>query len=175
MVRSKFIRWALVLLILGGAVTVIVKYRIERNKLKAEAELARRSSNSKPKRIPVEEPPEEPAPPPPKPPKVTVLGPAAKEHLAEKSFISSLRAALQWRSSQPQGPETDRVLMEKLTAIAVNDLPPERKSAWLSLLEAWRGLANAKAEDPQLKEQGQKAAETLNLMFKAHGDLDLVF
>ncbi|QIF03244.1 hypothetical protein G5S37_17510 [Roseimicrobium sp. ORNL1] len=163
-------------MILSVAVTATVMYRIERHKQKAAAEQARRSSSSKAKHMPAEEVPDEPAPPPPKPPKVTVLGPAAKEHLAEKSFISSLRAAFLWRSSQPKSPETDRVFLEKLSAITVDDLPPERKSAWLSLLDAWKALGNpAKAEDPQIKEQGRRAAESLNLMFKAHGDLDLVF
>lgn len=175
MVSRKFIRWALVLLILSVVVAATVMYRIERHKQKAAAEQARRSSSSKAKHMPVEEPPDEPAPPPPKPPKVTVLGPAAEEHLAEKSFISALRAAFLWRSSQPKSTDTDRAFLEKLSAIAVDDLPSERKSAWLSLLDAWRALGNpAKAEDPKIKEQGQRAAETLNLMLKAHGDLDLV-
>jgi hypothetical protein len=176
MASKKLIRWALVLVFLSGAVVATVQYRMERNKQKAAAEQARRSSKSKAKLPQAEEPPDEPAPPPPKPPKVTVLGPAAKEHLAEKSFISALRAAIQWRSSQPKTPETDRALLEKLSAIAVDDLPSERKAAWRSLLDAWRSLDDpAKANDPQIKEQGRQAAETLNLMLKAHGDLDLVF
>lgn len=176
MASKKLIRWALVLVFLSGAVVATVQYRMERNKQKAAAEQARRSSKSKAKPPQTEEPPDEPAPPPPKPPKVTVLGPAAKHHLAEKSFISALRAALQWRSTQPKSPETDRVLLEKLSAIAVEDLPPERKAAWLSLLNAWRALGDpASAEDIRIQKQGQRAAETLNLMFKAHGDFDLVF
>ncbi len=180
MVSRKSIRWALALLILAAAVTAIVMWRIAHNEQKAAAILARKSSksSSKIKAPPPEEPPDEPkAPPPPKAPKATVLGPAAKEHLAEKAFITALRAALQWRSTQPRTPETSRAFLEKLSAIAVDDLPAERKTAWLSLLEAWREIEQhpATVPDPKLQEQGRKAAEMLNLMLKDHGDMDLLF
>lgn len=161
-------------MVLSVTVTAIVRWRIERNEQKAAAIQARKSS-SKAKKVAPEDPPKKPERPPPKP-KSTVLGTAAREHLAEKSFISELRATFQWRSSQPRSPETDKVLLEKLSAISIIDLPPERKSAWLSLLEAWRALQQpAGADNPQVNDKGRRAAETLNLMLKAHGDLDLYF
>ena len=182
MVSRKSIRWALALLILAVAGTAIVMWRLDRREQKAAAALARKnsknSSSNKVKTPPPEEPSDEPkAPPPPKPPKATVLGTAAKEHLAEKAFITALRAACLWRTTQPASPETNQAFLEKLSVIPVDELPSERKAAWLSLLEAWQSIDqhSATAQDPQIKAQGRKAADTLNLMLKAHGDLDLLF
>ncbi len=181
MVKKKFILWALALLVLAGTVTSIVMYRLHRHEQKEAAALARKNSKSskdsnKAKRMPEEDAPEKPEPPPPKPPKATVLGPATKEHLAEKTFISALRTAIQWRGTQPQTPEAHQALLQKLSAIPVDDLPPERRAAWHSLLETWQILAQpSHPTDPNLQEQGRKASETLNLMLKAHGDHDLAF
>lgn len=195
---KKSFRWALALFIVLG-VTATVMWRLHRHEQKAAEALARKASKSSSKAKSTTPPPEESAdapetPAPEKaPPKVTVLGPAAKEHLAEKAFITALRSAFLWRSSQPQpqSPEVIRGLLEKLSAIAVDDLPPERKSAWLTLLKAWGEMkepgdgadadpnapkASApKMNDPQIQDQARQAAETLNLMLKAHGDVDLVF
>lgn len=174
MVSKKNIIRALVVLIALGTITSVVLWRYERQQQKAAAALAKKNK-AKPRSKPVEEPAEDPPErKKEKPPKATALSPAAKDHLAEKAFISALRAAFLWRSSQPTGPETNRLLLEKLAAIPSADLPVERKDAWLSLLQAWKCLDDpAKAADPQIKAQGQRAADTLNVMLKAHGDTDI--
>lgn len=176
MVNRKFILRALVVLVVVSAIAATVIWRYERHQQKAAAALAKKSKG-KIKAKPVEEPDDDPpaTAKKEKPPKATALSTAAKEHLAEKAFISSLRAVFIWRSSQPQNSETSRVLLEKLSAITFADLPPERKTAWQSLLQAWKSLDDpAKATDPQVREQGQRAADTLNAMLKAHGDGDIV-
>lgn len=176
MVNRKFILRALVVLVVVSAIAATVIWRYERHQQKAAAALAKKSKGkikAKPAKEPDDDPPDTPKKE--KVPKATALSPAAREHLAEKAFISDLRAALIWRSSQPQNPETNRALLEKLTAIAFADLPPERKSAWQSLLQAWKSLEDpAKAADPMIKEQGQRAADTLNAMLRAHGEGDIV-
>ena len=114
--------------------------------------------------------------PPKKEPKATVLSPAAKEHLAEREFITALRTVFIWHSHQPNNPETAKTLLAKLTELPSDGLPPSDKAAWQSLLESWQGLSDpGKPADPRLKDQGQKAADTLNAMLKAQGEGDLTF
>lgn len=164
------------LVIVVIATTVILRHQHQRDQQKkaASAQAKKNKKEKKQKVIsdPDKEPSDEPAPAPKMEPAPIVVGPAAREHLAEQSFISALREVFLWRSSQPDHPETNRVLLEKLSAIACEDLPPDRKNAWQSLLQVWK-LDPARETDPQLK-QGQRAAETLNAMFKAHGDGDIV-
>jgi hypothetical protein len=116
------------------------------------------------------------APVPEPPPKVTMLSVEARAHLAEKAFISGLRAAFLWLSGQPQTEKTHGEWLGKLIAIPSDDLPAERRQAWRSLLEAWRALADpASSRDPALLETGRQAAVVLNDMLKEHGDGDIQF
>ncbi len=187
MVSKKSILWTLALLVIVAiSTTAILQYREHRQERKKAAAALAQAKKDKHKREKEkaksdsdEEPADEPKPAPKAEPKATVLSPAAKQHLAEQSFISDLRTVLLWRSTQPENPETSRVLLEKLSAIACEDLPPDRKSAWLSLLQDWKSLSDptkamAIDTDPQLKAQTQQAAATLNAMFQAHGDGDIV-
>jgi hypothetical protein len=114
---------------------------------------------------------------PPKPlPKETVLGVAASGHLAEKAFISNLRAVLIGRRGQPEGKSGQGDWVKKLMAIPSDELPPERRAAWRSLMEAWRALEEpAIGRDPGIKRKGQEAAAVLNAMLKEHGDGDIQF
>ena len=165
MVSKKLILWTLTL----GAVVAVATTAIWQNQVrhlrKAVAAAEAKALAKKKKSIePDDESPDKPAPAPKKAAKVTVLSPAAREHLAEQAFISALRTVFLWRSSQPQNPETSRVLLEKLSGIACEDLPAERKRVWRELLAAWKASAP----------QNEQAAETLNAMFKAHGDGDIM-
>jgi hypothetical protein len=169
MVSKKSILWALVAIVAIATAFLWQHRRHQQN-------VAQSAHGKKHKSTPEAKPADKTPPAPKKEPKATVLSLATKENLAEKSFIAALRAIFIWRSTQPETPETSRVVLEKLSGVACDDLPPERKSAWQSLLQAWKSLADpAKATDPQIKAQSQRAAETLNAMFKAHGDGDIVF
>lgn len=177
MLSKKLILWTLTLLVIGAIGTAaILRYQHHRDQHKKSASAqAKKDKKEKVKSDPDKEPSDEPAPAPKMESTPIVIGPAAREHLAEQSFISALREAFLWRSSQPENPETNRVLLEKLSAITCEDLPPDRKNAWQALLQVWKSLGNpARANDPELKAQGQRAAETLNAMFKTHGDGDIV-
>jgi hypothetical protein len=67
-------------------------------------------------------------------------------------------------------------MVEKLMAIPSDELPPERRAAWQSLLEAWRGLDDpAIGSDMEIRRKGQEAATVLNAMLKEHGDGDIQF
>ncbi len=173
---SKPVVWAAALLIIVG-ISVIAVWRYQRHQEKAAAALVAQARKAKKKeKEPVTEEAERTPPPPAKKLKVTALSQASREHLAEQTFISSVRELFIWRSQQSQSPDTNRLMLEKFAAITCEDLPWERKSAWHDLLEAWRALNDpVKAEDPQIKEQGQRAAAVLNAMFQAHGDGDIVF
>ena len=176
MLRKKPVLWALTLLIILGIGGGLI-WRNQYRKQKAAAAALAKKAKADAKKAKPEEPPDDPPPPkPPKPPKSTVLSQTTREHLAEKAFIAAVRSVFTWRSTQAENPETNRALLEKLSVIACDDLPPERKAAWQSLLQAWNALADpAKASDTQLQAQGQQAADILNAMFKAHGDGDIVF
>jgi hypothetical protein len=118
---------------------------------------------------------EKSAPPEPRV-KETVLGVAARGHLAEKAFISRLRGVLILRHGQPEAEEGRGELVEKLMAIPSEELPSERRVAWRSLLEAWRALADpAIGRDPEIRRKGHEAAAVLNAMLKEHGDGDIQF
>ncbi len=117
---------------------------------------------------------EKPAPEPE--PKATVLSTAAREHLTEKAFISALRAVFLWRGAQTASEDIRDEWLNKLAAIPSDGLPPERKAAWQSLLQAWQSLADpAQASDPALKQQGRQAADVINTMLQEHGDGDILF
>lgn len=179
MVSKKSILWLTVVVVVAVGTTLVLRHQHQKRKaaeLKAviAAPEKKEEKSRKEKSEPEDEPPDKPEPPE-KVPKATVLSPAAKAHLAEQAFISALRTVLIWQGSQPANPQTSQVVLEKLSAIACDDLSPDLKSAWQSLLQAWRSLSDpAKVADPQLKAQGQQAADTLNTMLKAHGDGDIV-
>ena len=108
--------------------------------------------------------------------KETVLGDAARGHLAEKAFISRLRSVLILRGGQTEAEKGRGEMVEKLMAIPSDELPPERRAAWQSLLEAWRGLDDpAIGSDLEIRRKGQEAATVLNAMLKEHGDGDIQF
>lgn len=108
--------------------------------------------------------------------KETVLGDAARGHLAEKAFISRLRSVLILRRGQSEVEKGQGEMVEELMEIPSEELPPERRVAWQSLLEAWRGLADpATGGDPEIRRKGQEAATVLNAMLKEHGDGDIQF
>jgi hypothetical protein len=118
---------------------------------------------------------EKSAPPEPRV-KETVLGDAARGYLAEKAFISRLRDVLILRHDPSEAEKGRGELVEKLRAIPSDELPPERRAAWRSLLEAWRALADpAIGSDPEIRKKGQEAAAVLNAMLKVHGDGDIRF
>jgi hypothetical protein len=118
---------------------------------------------------------EKSAPPEPRV-KETVLGVAARGHLAEKAFISRLRGVLILRQGRTEAEKGRGELVEKLMAIPSDELPPERRAAWKSLLEAWRALADpAIGSDPEFRKKGQESAAVLNAMLKVHGDGDIQF
>lgn len=173
---KKWILRTLALLVIVGISTVaIVRHQHQQQKV-ASAQI-KKDKKEKAKSDPDKDTADEPVPAAPAKmePKATVLGPAAKGHLAEQAFISALREVFLWRSRQPVSPETNRVLLEKLSTITSEDLPPDQKSAWQSLLQSWKDSGDpAKAMDPQLKVKSERAAETLNAMFKVHGDGDIV-
>jgi hypothetical protein len=178
MVNLKSMRWLLLVLVLAAGGAAIWRHQLRKQAEGAAAKLARKlhKVEAKDKSEADEDGADKPDPAPPKKaPPATVLGPAAKEHLAEKAFISALRAVFQWRSTQPaQDSETNRKLLEKLSAIPYNDLPVERKTAWQSLLQVWQASGDpAKAADAQLQAKNRQAADMLNEMLRAHGDGDL--
>lgn len=175
MLSKKWILRTLALLVIAGIGTAaVLRYRHQqREAASALVKKAKKDKKEQVKKSPDAEVTDEPAPAAKKVPKATVLSPAAKAHLAEKSFIAALRDVFLWRSSQPENPEMSRVLLEKLSTIACEDLPPDIRSAWQSLLQTWK-VDPGSAVDPQLKARGERAAETLNAMFKSHGDGDIV-
>jgi len=174
MLSKKRILWTLVVLALIGTTLVVRQERQQRKAIAAAKAKRDKARRAKAKVVVDNEPDEKPAPPK-KVPKATVLSAESKNYLAEQAFISALRGVFQWRSQQPATPETSRVLLTKLSAIACDDLSPTHKAAWQSLLQSWN-LSNdpSKASDPQLKAQSQQAADTLNALFKVHGDSDIV-
>lgn len=126
-------------------------------------------------KVETEEDDEKPAPPEPKV-KETVLGAAARGHLAEKAFISRLRGVVISHHGQPGAEEGRGELLEKLVAIPSDELLPELRAAWQSLLEAWRALGDpANGSQTETVRKGQEAAAVLNAMLKAHGDGDIQF
>lgn len=173
MMSKKSISRTLALLVIVAISTTAVLRHQHHQKKEAAAAQAKKDKKKKVKSDPDKESSDEPAPAPKPVPKVTVLSPTAKAHLAEKAFIAGLRDVFHWRSSQPENPETNQMLLEKLSAIPSEDLSPDSKSAWQSLLQVWKS-DSAKALDPEIKAQSQRASETLNAMFKAHGDGDIV-
>lgn len=167
MLSKKPLLWTLAVILILAAGGIVVQQRQRQATPPAEA-----AGDKKPQDSPGEKAEDKPE----QKPKVTVLSAAAREHLAEKAFIAGLRAAFLWRSAQPAAEETRRAWLEKLAAIPSDDLSPERKRAWQTLLQAWQSLADpAQANDPTLKQQGRQAAEALNTMLREHGDGDLVF
>lgn len=118
---------------------------------------------------------EKSAPPEPRV-KETVLGDAARGYLAEKAFISRLRSVLNLRHGQSEAEKGRGEMVEEFMAIPSDELPPERRAAWQSLLEAWRALTDPAIEsDPEMRRKGQEAATVLNAMLKEHGDGDIQF
>lgn len=172
MMSRKSIYRTLALIVIVAIATTAMILRQQHQQKKAAAALAKKDRKEKAKGDSDKESSDEPAPAPKPAPKVTVLGPAAKAHLAEKAFIAALRDVFDWRGRQPGNAETNRVLLEKLSAIACEDLSPDRKSAWQSLLQFWKS-ESAGAMTPELKAGSEQATETLNAMFKAHGDGDI--
>ena len=174
MLSKKRILWTLVVLALIGTTLVVRQERQQRKAIAAAKAKRDKVRMAKAKVVVDNEPDEKPAPPK-KVPKATVLSAESKNYLAEQAFISALRGVFQWRSQQPVTPETNSALLTKLSAIACDDLSPTHKAAWQSLLQSWK-LSNdpSKAADPQLKAQGQQAAEAMNALFQAHGDGDIV-
>ncbi len=173
MISKKSISRTLALLVIVaiGATAIVLRHQHQQKKI-AVAQ-AKKDRKEKAKSDREKEPSDEPAPAPKPAPKVTVLGPAAKAHLAEKAFIAALRDVFIWRSGQPENLGANQALLEKLSAITCEDLPPDCKSAWQSLLQVWKSNLTG-AMDPKLKSQSQQAAEILNAMFKTHGDGDIV-
>jgi hypothetical protein len=174
MLSKKRILWTLVVLALIGTTLVVRQERQQRKAIAAAKAKRDKVRMAKAKVVVDNEPDEKPAPPK-KVPKATVLSAESKNYLAEQAFISALRGVFQWRCQQPVTPETNSALLTKLSAIACDDLSPTHKAAWQSLLQSWK-LSNdpSKAADPQLKAQGQQAAEAMNALFQAHGDGDIV-
>jgi hypothetical protein len=165
MVGKKKILWATVVVIAAGG-TAIWRHRRHQHDAAKTTQVKTHKHDHE----------EESPPPPKKEPKSTVLSPAAKEQLAEQAFIAALRSVFIWRSTQPDTPKTSKALLEKFAAIACEQIPQTSKAAWQSLLQSWQSLGDpAKAADPQLKAQGQRAADTLNAMLKAHGEGDILF
>lgn len=168
--KKSILRTLALLVIVAISVMAIVRHQHQRKE--AAAAQVKKDKKKKLKSEADKESADEPAPAPKVEPVPIVVGQAAKEHLAEQAFIAALREVFLWRSSQPGNPEMSRVLLEKFSAIPCEGLPPDRKSAWQSLLQAWKSDP-ARARDPQLKVEGERAAETLNAMFKTHGDGDI--
>ncbi|CAN5830572.1 hypothetical protein BH11VER1_BH11VER1_04460 [soil metagenome] len=171
--KSIYRTLALLVIVAIGATAIVLREQHLQKKI-AVAQ-AKKDGKAKAKSDRDKESSDEPTPAPKPAPKVTLLGPAAKAHLAEKAFIVSLRAVFFWRSSQPGNPATNQILMEKLSAITCEDISPNRRSAWQSLLQSWKSTGDStQPTDPQLQAQIQQATETLNAMFKTHGDGDIV-
>jgi len=170
MPRKPLLLAILAVVLVGGAVFYA-------RTLRREARAARAAEAKKQVQAAREEPAEEEekSPPPPPKPKVTELSTEGRAHLAEKAFVSGLRAAFLWRSGQAPSAQVSGEWLEKLAAIPSDDLPPEIRAAWQSLLEAWRALSSdpARANDPGTREKGQQAATVLNAMLKQHGDGDI--
>jgi hypothetical protein len=174
MLSKKRILWTLVALALIGT-TLVLRHEHQQRKEAAAAKAKRDKARKAKAKVVVEEEPDEKPAPPKKVPKATVLSPATKTYLAEQAFIAALRGVFQWRSQQPATPETSRALLAKLSTVAFEDLSPEHKTAWQSLLQSWRQMNDpSMASDPQLKAQSQQATDALNALFKAHGDGDIV-
>ncbi len=165
MLSQKTLLWALAALLAAGGMVVWQRQR-QTTPLAQTTEVKKQEESPEGKA--------EDKPPPPPEPKATVLSTDAREHLAEKAFIAALRDAFLWHGAQPETEATRRAWLEKLAAIPSDELPPERKQAWQTLLQAWQSLADAeKAKDSQLRQQGRQAADVLNVMFKEHGDGDM--
>lgn len=173
MLSKKRILWILVALALIGT-TLVVRHERQQRKEAAAAKAKRDKARKAKQQVVVDDEPDEKPAPPKKVPKATVLSPETKTYLAEQAFISALRGVFQWRSQQPVTPETNSALLAKLSALTCEDLSPEHKTAWQSLLQSWRLLGDpAKATDPQIKTHSQQAIDVLNALFKAHGDGDI--
>lgn len=171
MANRKVMVWALVLAVLGAVSAVVWRNQVRhRDRGAAAAEARARAKDKKTQGGEAgDDAPEKPAPAPQKA-KETALSQAGREFLAEQAFIAGLRDVFVWRGGQPRSPETMQALLEKLSTLPCDDLPAERKSAWQSLLGAW----NAQGHPAQPSSfQDRQAAETLNAMFKAHGDGDI--
>jgi hypothetical protein len=175
MVSKKSILWTLAFVVVAAAATAIWQNQVRHQRKAAAADEARAKARKQKSSAPEEDPVEKTPPPAPKKaPKATALSTVDKEHLAEKAFIAALREVFVWRNCQPGSVETNRALLEKLSAIACEDMPPERKSAWQSLLQARKAMDDpARVADPKLQAQSQQAAGILNAMLKAHGDGDI--
>lgn len=174
MLRKKRILWILVALALIGT-TLVVRHERQQRKEAAAAKAKRDKARKAKQQVVVDDEPDEKPVPPKKVPKATVLSAETKTYLAEQAFISALRGVFQWRSQQQPTPETSRELLIRLSALTCEDLSPNHKTAWQSLLQTWRLLDDpTKATDHQLKTQGEQAAAALNALFKAHGDSDIV-
>jgi hypothetical protein len=133
MLSKKRILWTLAVLALIGT-TLVVRHERQQRKEVAAAKAKRDKARKAKQQVVVEDEPDEKPAPPKKVPKATVLSPSTKTHLAEQAFISALRGVFQWRSQQPATPETNSMLLAKLSAISCEDLSPEHKTAWQSLL-----------------------------------------
>lgn len=175
MVNKKSILWTLAFVVVAAATTAIWQNQVRHQRRAAAADEARAKARKLKSSAPEEDPADKTPPPAPKKaPKVTALGTAGREYLAEKAFIAALRAAFVWRSSQPLSPDTNHALLEKLSAIPCEDMPPQRKSAWQTLLQARKAMDDpARASDPALQARSQQAASILNAMLVAHGDGDI--
>lgn len=102
------------------------------------------------------------------------------EHLVFDSFVRAVKGVFEWYETQlpvtdATRQQTAKALFEKMEKVSVTGLPPEFRTGWQEMVEAWRGLAKSDSPGVELKEAGARAAQELNRQLEERGILELKF